>query len=280
MRDPRYSIAMLDWLACAARGGRDEPRGAGRARAGRSRGARGHLRPCAGLRRHLSARPRAPERAHGAGRAGGGGRARPDRRRRARGVRRGLRGHGRRGAGQPPRALRQRLASDRGLRRGRGRRGGRRAARRAARGRRGDRAAAGRRVAGGVRLGRQVAAGRVGGGLRGGGRAARARGRARVRSRRLPRGFQQATGGRYAEPAAAGTSPGAAGHRRQLDQGLALLPADARRDRGRRSARRRRSGRPARDRPPGLAAGRGATVPSPPTACRRSSRSRTSPPTR
>ena len=69
--DPRYRTALLDWLACAARGAR----GARRARRrvlGRPGGRGGHGGARARLRRHLPARHRAPERADGAGGAGAG----------------------------------------------------------------------------------------------------------------------------------------------------------------------------------------------------------------
>ena len=58
---------------------------------------------------------------------------------------------------------------------------------------------------------------------------------ARVPLEAAARGFEHATGGTYAEPSA-GEQPAI---ERELDQGVALLPADPRRDRGRRRAVRR-----------------------------------------
>ena len=92
---------------------------------------------------------------------------------------------------------------------------------------------------------------------------------ARVPLEAAARGFEHATGGTYAEPSA-GEQPAI---ERELDQGLALLPSDPRRDRGRRRAvRRRRAGRAQRDRPPGLPPGRLGGPRAEPTACRPSSR--------
>ena len=168
--DPRYSTALLDWLACAARGA-EEP-------AARAAGAlddpvaaaatAGHVLDfddtyLPGIA-HLSA-PTAPVALALAADRGGG----------ARRLRRRLRGDGGAGAGEPSRALRPRPASDRRLRRGGGG-GDRRAADRARSRRRalGDRArAAGRRrAARRVRLGREGAPGRMGRGRRGARRAA------------------------------------------------------------------------------------------------------------
>ena len=59
---------------------------------------------------------------------------------------------------------------------------------------------------------------------------------ARMPLDRAAAGFEQATGGRYAEPDG-GATPARARGRGQLDQGVAVLPADARGDRGRRPAR-------------------------------------------
>ncbi len=118
-----------------------------------------------------------------------------------------------------------------GRRRGRG---GGAAARGAARAR--GRAGAAERVgsARGLRLARQVAPGRPRGGVRRASGAARRGGRARA-----ARGGGARLGGghrRHVRRAGAGRQR----DRRELDQGLALLPADARRDRGR--GRRARAG--------------------------------------
>ena len=60
---------------------------------------------------------------------------------------------------------------------------------------------------------------------------------ARMPLDRAAAGFEQATGGRYAEPDGGVDARGGSRGRGQLDQGVAVLPADARGDRGRRPAR-------------------------------------------
>ena len=135
---------------------------------------------------------------------------------------------------------------------------------------RGARAARRGRPARRVRVGRQGAAGRLGGRGRRARRAARGHGGARAARGGRDAGSPRSTGGRYAEP-----GPVRAGDRAQLDQGVALLPPDARLDRGRRAgprggraSRRRWSCTRCRSR-------RRRWAPSRPTACRRSSRSPT-----
>ena len=121
-----------------------------------------------------------------------------------------------RGAREPPGALRPRLASDRGVRRGRGRRGGRRRcwtrSRDDAGGARAAARAAGLRAAFGsdgksLQVGLAAASGVARRAAGGGGRAGAAR-------RAAARASQQATGGRYAEPDGRGRAAGAAPSRR------------------------------------------------------------------
>ena len=253
MGDPRYSTALLDWLACAA-GGRDEPA----ARAARAlgdpvvlAGTAGHVLDfddtyLPGIA-HLSA-PTAPAALVVAAELGltvaDALAAFAD----------GLRGDGRGGPRQPSGAVRQRLAPDRGLRRGGRRGGGRDAAGRAAR----DAVAIALLRASGMRaaFGSDGKSLQVGLAAASGVAAARlAKAGARVPLERgAPPGSSRRPGGASAEPRRAGRR--SARDRRQLDQGVALLPPDPRRDRGRRPARRERARRAHRDRPSGLAPGR------------------------
>ena len=151
--------------------------------------------------------------------------------RRARCLRRRVRGDGRRRPRQPPRAVRARPPPHRRLRPGgRGRGGGAGAGAARARAERSAVALALLRGAGlqaafgsdgkALQVGLSAAAGVAAANLAAGG--------ASVPLERAADGFEQALGGRFAEPGRR------AGRGRELDQGVSVLPADALGDRGRR----------------------------------------------
>ena len=178
----RYRVALLDWLACAFAGTAEPVARAARA-AGDSLlesvtavGCAGHVLDYDDTYTPGLVHATAPVRAGG---AVAGGRPEPRPRDGARRVRCRMGGDGGAGAREPPRAVRTRMAPDRGLRNGRGgdrlgtaprsRRGTdprRRRARPAARG----------RPASGLRVARQVDPGRRRGGRRAPGRTPRGRG--------------------------------------------------------------------------------------------------------
>ena len=238
--DPRYSTALLDWLACAARGARRARRPRRRAStvtASSHAGTAGHVLDfddtyLPGIA-HLSA-PTAPAALVVAAELGSHGRRGAGR------LRRGFEAMGAARPRQPSGPLRPRLASRPRSAAAWARPWRRRGCSSAPREpRRGARPAA-RPAACGPRSARTASRSRSGWPRRRAWPAARlAQAGARVP---LERGGRAAssrrTGGRYAEPPSRSR---AARSTRQLDQGLALLPADPRRDRGRRRARRRRA---------------------------------------
>ena len=275
MSDPRYSVAMLDWLACAARG-RGEPA----ARAARELG---DAVAFAGTAGHVldfddtylpGHRP--PERADGSGRARGGGRARAERRRGARRLRGGLRGDGRvwrarairrstTGAGIRPRCAagsgppwrRRHCSAARGTTRWRSRwraRAG--CGRRSGRTRSRSRSASRRRAASMRRAWRRPARG--------------------CRSSARRRGSSRRPAGATRSRTAGASPPGPA----VADNWIKAWPCCLQ-THGAIEAADRLTGRPGRARgagrhgPPGVAAGGGGGARARATACRRSSRSRT-----